>query len=345
MERAKQGGLGGEPIRVAFSRTSTRTRDEYEGRVRGRVRGTSTRGQARAMPPTFREQAPGGAVQSAESRPLMLENEPLPSIRKRRRLFLGAGCGLGMIVGVVIWTGTALHAWHWSPWNVVFPEKRRPELHSISGSSRIIRRTRSGHGGFGRWAERESGVSGERGHEGAEQSKIENRESKMARRPLQPFSSGFAALRLQGFPAVRSNAPNVSASVRVAVVDLRRVFDSHPRTTLEASRIGQRRDEARAEIMKLQANGDEGKAFEHQERLQKDIERDSEESRREIVRTIQQIVTDSVARHGFDLVIDSSGATLNGPFLLAAPAATDLTDEIIAAVNREPFARQRANVP
>ena len=86
--------------------------------------------------------------------------------------------------------------------------------------------------------------------------------------------------------------------------------------------------------MKVQANGDDWKACEYQERLHKDIERDSEEIRREITSTIQQIVTYCVARRGFDLVFDSSGSTSNGPFLLAAPGINDLTDEIIAAATR-----------
>lgn len=175
------------------------------------------------------------------------------------------------------------------------------------------------------------------------------------------------ALLFLAFPALAAEPGTESgkaASLRVAVVDMTRVFESHPATEGATTRLTRAREAQREDFKKrsnalkevLQRHQElirAGKKSEAAEELKKanEIEksiatlrttglRDLEERFRKAKRIILESIRRSVERFNGDgryaLVFDSSSASSNGlPQVVHAPGAEDITDEVIAFIARE----------
>ncbi len=150
----------------------------------------------------------------------------------------------------------------------------------------------------------------------------------------------------------------------IAVVDMVRAFESHPRTAVATATLTGERNAARKTFVDL-SNQLKAMLQKHQEQiragekddavetlkeaneLEKKIaalgttgKRDLEERFREEKRTIIEEIREAVRRYNekaeFDLVFDSSSASSTGiPQVLDAPGATDITDEVIALLREK----------
>lgn len=131
------------------------------------------------------------------------------------------------------------------------------------------------------------------------------------------------------------SAPSAPPQLHVALVDMRRLFDSHPRTKTAEAELNVKRAESKIEFQHLIDRGDESAAQEFRETRTKDIEAQSHSARAQIVRDLQSCVDAIAARQKLDVIFDSSGKSLNGvPLILNASGITDITSDIIDEVDR-----------
>ena len=162
-----------------------------------------------------------------------------------------------------------------------------------------------------------------------------------------------------------------SPPFQVAVVDLTRVFEHHPRTASAVEKLTEERDASRKRFAdltnKLKAvlqkhqelirakNKDEAvEALKVANELEREIatlgtteKRDLEEKFRKQKNLILGDIRGAVARFNksgkFAIVFDSSSLSPNGlPPVLHAPGAVDVTDDVIALLKEEAEARANA---
>jgi Skp family chaperone for outer membrane proteins len=124
-------------------------------------------------------------------------------------------------------------------------------------------------------------------------------------------------------------------SIRVARVDMRRLFDSHPQTKTSEAAVNAMRAEARSEYQRLKEGGDETAATRFKDKRTKEIEAEAARLRNKIVKELQALLNRVAASKNLDLLFDSSGnSTLGAPVVLHAACVTDITEEILQEINR-----------
>lgn len=134
--------------------------------------------------------------------------------------------------------------------------------------------------------------------------------------------------------------PAGSRGLRVAVVDMQRLFDAHPDTQDTADAINAKRLTYKEELERLTESGDTEAAASYRETHEKELQDDARRRREKILADLRQRITAAALQRGFDLVMDSSGKTLNDvPVILHAPALSDITDDLIRELT-SPGARE-----
>ena len=148
---------------------------------------------------------------------------------------------------------------------------------------------------------------------------------------------------------------------KIAVVDLMKVFEAHPDTSVATAELTKEREKMR-EIFKEKSNALKEVLQKHQEliragkresaaeelkkanELEKSIatlrstqQRDLEEKFRRTKHRILEAIAGSVKEHNKDgkysVILDSSSRSSNGlPQVIHAPGAKDITEEIVALV-------------
>lgn len=114
-----------------------------------------------------------------------------------------------------------------------------------------------------------------------------------------------------------------------------RIFDRHPRTKTSAAEINALRADAKRESQRLSERGDESAATCYRETRTKEIQAESTRLRAQIVAEIQTIVTKAARESDFDLVLDSSGKSLNNvPVVLHAAGLINITEDILDEFKR-----------
>ncbi len=166
-------------------------------------------------------------------------------------------------------------------------------------------------------------------------------------------------------------APGLSLaeeSIKIAVLDMQKVFASHPSTTTATKELSAARETSRADfkeksntlkqiLQKHQELIRAGRKKEAEEELKKANEaekaiatlrstglRDLEESFRkaklEIMKDIQKSVAEFNKDARFTVVLDQSSASSNGlPQVVHAPGATDITNDVISFIKKSAEAK------
>jgi len=140
-----------------------------------------------------------------------------------------------------------------------------------------------------------------------------------------PSSAGVA------FPPPASTIDN---PVRIGLVDIQRLFDAHPRTKPSMVAVEAMRTEAKAELQRLTDSGDQAAATGFRLSREKEIQNESARFRREIMTDLQARAGAAASRRELQLLLDSSGKTLNGvPVIFHGSGLIDITDELVHELN------------
>ena len=130
-------------------------------------------------------------------------------------------------------------------------------------------------------------------------------------------------------------ALNEPALVRIGVVDMKLVFESHPQTKKGKAVINAKRREAKTQWQRLVTTGDRKAGEDFRKRKEKELQGEAGQLRAEIVEKIQELVRNTAQQNDFDLVFDVSGNSLNAvPVVLHSQGFIDLTPEIIRQFER-----------
>ena len=147
--------------------------------------------------------------------------------------------------------------------------------------------------------------------------------------PAAPSSATAAA------DAPSPSRPAESPTVRIAIVDMQRLFDAHPDTKPSENAIHAKRDSYKTEIQHLLDSGDADAAKRFRDLHEKELQDDTSERRKEIVTDLQRRVKDVSIHRNFDLVFDVSGKNLNGvPVIMHASGFPDITNDILDELSR-----------
>jgi Skp family chaperone for outer membrane proteins len=235
-------------------------------------------------------------------------NENPPPPRRRRAFFALLICFSFFIITLLLWHRHFADNW-WRPWNVVFLKSKPPGKTHFppipdpypSGENPQIATA-------------------------SIQTPPENESA----------ASDVVQLPPRDPPAVYHPPPAHQSPVSFAVVNLQRVFASHPEILAEQTRDARKRAEIETETARLRQNGATENAREYQAAQTKELENESAETHQRVTQQILQAISSRLAAHNLTMVLDSSGKSFNGvPIVLASPRLPDLTDEIIAEINRE----------
>jgi len=129
--------------------------------------------------------------------------------------------------------------------------------------------------------------------------------------------------------------PRLTGKSRMAVIDMKRLFQAHPKTKPYEEQVNAKRQAAREELERLTASGDADAIRRFRETKEKEVGDEANRLRKEIADEIQQQVLAIVEKRDLGVVFDLSGQTLNGaPLVLNAAGLLDLTDEVAKALQQ-----------
>jgi Skp family chaperone for outer membrane proteins len=116
---------------------------------------------------------------------------------------------------------------------------------------------------------------------------------------------------------------------------MQKLLDAHPSVKPIEGELNAKRAEWKAERQRLIDSGDSVTATRYVESREKEYDAEYKRGQQQVIRDIQACVTTAAARRNLNLVLDSSGKTLNGiPLVLHASNLIDLTDDILHEINQ-----------
>jgi len=129
-------------------------------------------------------------------------------------------------------------------------------------------------------------------------------------------------------PSKSASDEGRAPTLRIGTVDVRRILAAHPKTKASEDALNAKRAAARAELDQFVINGLEKEAKRFRESREKELQDEGIRLRKEIADDVRDRVTLLANKMGFDLLLDSSGDSLNGIPVAIHASLEDITDEV-----------------
>jgi Skp family chaperone for outer membrane proteins len=127
--------------------------------------------------------------------------------------------------------------------------------------------------------------------------------------------------------SVPTPAPVHTETLRIGIVDMRRLFDAHPRAIAVRAELESKFAAARAELKRLAETGDRQAATDYRNSRSEELNAESMRLQREIFTELEIRALNTATRRNLDLLLDSTSTRVK--FTFRASDVVDLTDEML----------------
>jgi len=121
-------------------------------------------------------------------------------------------------------------------------------------------------------------------------------------------------------------APAPKETLRIGIVDLKRLFEAHPRTVTVRTEFEAKYAAAMAELKRLTDRGDRQAANDYRNSRNAEFREESQRLQKEIFRELETRALNTASGRNLDLLLDSS--VNNVKFVFRESDVIDLTDEM-----------------